>query len=112
MDSLAAAGSDVTEVATCLHSVPSVGNASHFDGLEASELLALTGAPANVGPKGLLRRALRVAAQAAEVKRRRVLAFVAPSIPAASSQVALTSSPGDGQRWRQRFLHHSPRAWT
>ena len=75
VDSLAAANEDVENVAKFLHSISGIRNAGQLDGIEATELLAESGAPAGVGPRGLVRRAVRAAAQAAEVKRRRVLAL-------------------------------------
>ena len=95
VDSLAAAEADLQTVATFLHGFDSIKNAGHLDGVEAGELLAETGAPSAIGPKGLLRRAIRAAAQAADVKRRKTLAAVAA--PAGSSQAIVAAQPGDGQ---------------
>ena len=90
VDTLTAATADVEEGSKFLHSLASVRNAGYLDGK--------TGAPTALGPRGILRRAVRASAQAAEVQRRRVLAVTSGSsgVPQPSGLVA-TASPGDGQ---------------
>ena len=71
VDEATAETEDIEKAAKFLVTVKSVKQASFLEGVLESELLACNGAPAELGAKGLIRRAIKVAQNTAEAKRSR-----------------------------------------
>ena len=72
VDTLAAAAGDVEEVSRFMVAkAEELPNPAHLEGCDAGDILALDGAPTGMGQKALIRRAVRAADAAADIKRRK-----------------------------------------
>jgi len=70
---------DVKAVAEFFVTLKSVKQSMHLEGMLDSELLGSQGAPADIGARGLVRRAIKVAESAAQAKRHKGSASTASS---------------------------------
>ena len=69
VDSLAASEEELGAVSKFFEAVTFLGDPSHLEGQEPTEVLALPGTPQGLGAKGLIRRAIRAADAAGVAKR-------------------------------------------